>query len=88
MGARFTSTLHLATRQDRTNCTHDAFFWQWYALKYVKNPAYSQFYVSDVLIWVQINACYSARNLDFADLCGSRNDDPVHAPIGKQVYIG
>ncbi len=46
------------------------------------------FYGTDDLIWVQINACYSGRNLDFADMCGSRNDDPYHDPIGKQVYIG
>jgi hypothetical protein len=43
---------------------------------------------TDDLIWVQINACYSGRNLDFAEMCGSRNEDPYHDPIGKQVYIG
>jgi hypothetical protein len=43
---------------------------------------------TDELIWVQINACYSCRNLDFAIACGSDNDDPYHDPIGDQVYIG
>ena len=42
---------------------------------------------TDELIWVQINACYSRRNLDFAIACGSDNDDPDD-PIGDQVYIG
>lgn len=36
------------------------------------------------MIWVQINACYSGRNLDFAQMIGTPSDDP----IGKQVYIG
>ena len=43
---------------------------------------------TDELIWVQVNACYSCRNLDFAIACGSDNDDPYYDPIGDQVYIG
>lgn len=39
---------------------------------------------TDKMIWVQINACYSCRNLDFAQMIGTPSDDP----IGKQVYIG
>ena len=36
------------------------------------------------MIWTQINACYSARNPDFAYCIGVPTDDP----IGTQIYIG
>ena len=39
---------------------------------------------TDKMIWVQINACYSCRNLDLAQMIGTPSDDQ----IGKQVYIG
>ena len=39
---------------------------------------------TDKMIWTQINACYSARNPDFAYCVGVPADDP----IGNQIYIG
>lgn len=41
---------------------------------------------TDKMIWVQINACYSARNQDFMKMIGTPNYDPFG--LGKQVYIG
>ena len=57
---------------------------------YEKNHSIAElgFYGTDELIWVQINACYSCRNLDFPVYCGTPNDDFPGDPIGDQVYIG
>jgi len=78
---------YLRKDYDPNNIPPDYQALSWY---YENNPSIAELgFVQDTdkMIWVQFNACYSARTLEFPYMLGILPvDDPIN--IGTQVFIG